>query len=446
MMKSITTLSLLFLCSSMWAQVISIADMNSPRQVHQATALINGDVLVTGGEGDGDFWNTAERWDASNDQWSFVDDMAEIRWSHTATLLDNGMVLVTGGWDGQNVNHQDTELFNADLDVWEEGPNMSIGRSNHRAIKLTDGKVLICGGYNGVEDQSSCDIYDPMENSLSPTGDLNFGRSSFTLTLLEDGRVMAVGGFNPNLDFQMDEAEIYDPQTGDWSLVAPLEDGGTDNHAAILLSNGDVMISGGRYYDAVEDWFGAHANSRIYSVANDNWSAIDMDDGHSYHSMYDFAGMILLPGGANITGSGVTTVLANTVEYNQESMTWVDPLIFEAEGRHRYASCQLPNGNVVVCGGEDDVSGEMYVLPTNIDELQPPLLSLYPNPAHTRVFVKTPYLTWNGAIYDSQGRIVQLITSSESRLLDIGDLPQGIYSVILDSGDVRLNSKLVKNQ
>jgi hypothetical protein len=69
--------------------------------------------------------------------------------------------------------------------------------------------------------------------------DLRLG--AYTATLLPDGTVLVVGGV-PNDPLR---AELYDPRTRTWA-AAPDTGVGRQYGTATLLSNGRVLVAGGR--------------------------------------------------------------------------------------------------------------------------------------------------------------------------------------------------------
>ena len=80
-----------------WRETGSMAH---ERSSHTATLLPNGQVLVAGGIGDCcpvPFWASAELYDPATGTWTETGSMATGRDLHTATLLPNGQVLVAGG-------------------------------------------------------------------------------------------------------------------------------------------------------------------------------------------------------------------------------------------------------------------------------------------------------------------------------------------------------------
>src|SRR5207249_3736255 len=80
------------------------------------------------------------------------------------------------------------------------------------------------------------------------TGNLNFARSSHTATLLSNGNVLVTGGYTNPCGFfgctDLNSAELYDPITGTWSVTATFKTARTA-YSATLLPNGKVLVSGG---------------------------------------------------------------------------------------------------------------------------------------------------------------------------------------------------------
>src|SRR5579862_9427228 len=78
--------------------------MNVGRELHTATLLPSGQVLVAGGcclAGIG--MPFAELYDPSSGTWTLTGSMNVARYDHTATLLPSGQVLVAGGYTTNNV-------------------------------------------------------------------------------------------------------------------------------------------------------------------------------------------------------------------------------------------------------------------------------------------------------------------------------------------------------
>lgn len=310
------------------AQVYPISDMNEARSSHTATQIETAQVVVIGGVGDGNFLSSAEYWDQGNDQWLTLDPMMESRMNHTANSILGNRVLVCGGWNGDELSHISTEVFNFDLDAWEEGPNMSAPRSLHRANKLNSGEVLITGGTDNINVQESCELFDPFTLSFSDAASMEIARSSHTATLLNDGRVIVTGGYNPNLGFQLQDVEIYDPESNTWTTVAPMNEP-RDDHAAIVINGNQLLVTGGRWFNATENRFEGRSDYEIYSVETDTWEGpYDLGAPASYHDMVLFSSFnenIFLPGGTDHSGVGVDLTYSQLMFFDSPGAPFVQP-------------------------------------------------------------------------------------------------------------------------
>ncbi|CAF4149736.1 unnamed protein product, partial [Adineta steineri] len=82
--------------------------------------------------------------------------MTDVREEHTASVLSNGNVLVTGG--GGNGFLNSVELYDLPTATWTTIASMNNPRRWHTSSVLTDGKVLVVGGSN-VSPLSSVELY-----------------------------------------------------------------------------------------------------------------------------------------------------------------------------------------------------------------------------------------------------------------------------------------------
>jgi hypothetical protein len=80
---------------------------------------------------------------------------------HSATLLLDGQVLIVGGQD--NVRLSSCELYIPVINTFINVANMSTDRADHTATLLSNtGQVLVCGGENQNDTVlNSCEIYQP---------------------------------------------------------------------------------------------------------------------------------------------------------------------------------------------------------------------------------------------------------------------------------------------
>jgi hypothetical protein len=322
------------------------------RAYHTATLLPGGKILVAGGIAA--YYghvtaDSAELYDQATGTWSNTGNLNAARSGHTATLLPNGKVLVAGGIDcfvKFQADHcswvNSTELYDPATGTWSSTGNLNAAREYHTATLLPNGKVLVTGGYDG-RFLNSAELYDPATGTWSYTGNLNTSRYRPTATLLPNGKVLVVGGYNLN------SAELYDPATGIWTSTGNLNAAQSDQ-TATLLPNGKVLVAGG-------------GDAELYDPATGTWA-------YTGNSGVGAATLLL---NGKVLGVG-----GNTAElYDPTTGTWSITGSLNTARRGQTATL-LPNGQVLVAGGVDDLgfpghitnSAELYDPDTNIDEAQ----------------------------------------------------------------------------
>jgi len=210
--------------------------MTAAREYHSATLLLNGMVLIAGGEGSSrDAFARAELYDPSTGNFSATGGMTVAREYHTATLLTDGMVLVAGGQDSSAFTLASAELYDPAAGTFTATGKMTVERASHSATWLPNGKVLIAGG-----PWASAELYDPGTGTFAITGSMSRARSDHSATLLPNGKVLIAGGNSGG-----DTAELYDPSAGTFAATGNMSEARFD-HTATLLPSGMVLIAGGR--------------------------------------------------------------------------------------------------------------------------------------------------------------------------------------------------------
>ena len=229
--------------------------MTSARSNHAVALLGDGTVLLAGGRGGaGSPIQSAEIYDPATGTGAFsatTGPMAELRMFHTATRLNTGMVLIVGGKDA-GFELLTAEIYDPVTRTFSATGAMSAIRQNHTATLLADGKVLIVGGaQNGATGNpiSSAEVYDPITGLFHPTGNMATARADHAATLLANGKVLISGGRSTsNVSSALRTMEIYDPASGLFANAGSMSSARTDHAATLLLSpvlNPRVLITGG---------------------------------------------------------------------------------------------------------------------------------------------------------------------------------------------------------
>jgi Galactose oxidase, central domain len=235
-----------------------------------ATRLLSGKVLLAGGDvncsGVSDI--AAELWDPATGEFTSNSSlhMISARCDHTATLLHDGRVLLAGGEShgyftsppgqpntliGHSIVNRSAEFYDPKAGRFVATGSMKEARENHSATLLSDGRVLIAGGDIAefrTDALASAELFDPKTGRFTPTGAMSSTHTAQTATLLANGKVLIAGGkiwVRSKLDgVPTDDAELYDPRTGKFSVAGKMTSA-REGHTATLLGNGQVLIAGG---------------------------------------------------------------------------------------------------------------------------------------------------------------------------------------------------------
>jgi len=212
-----------------------------------ATLLQDGRVLIVGGQNN-QILSSAELYDPKTGKFSPTGSLDAPRENHTASLMVDGRVLIAGGdpsgGDGQTPLAT-AEIYDPKSGTFSPIGSMIAARKRAGAALLGDGRVLIVGGLDAQLDTlSTAEIYDPKKGTFSPTGSMLTAQSVMSVITLLDGRVLVVGGDAAGSP----TAEIYDPITGAFSATGRMAVQGLD--AAVLLHDGRVLVLGGYFAGA----------------------------------------------------------------------------------------------------------------------------------------------------------------------------------------------------
>jgi hypothetical protein len=264
-------------------------NMQRGREGNSATLLPSGKVLVAGGylpglNGPG---STAEIYDPASNTWSYVASMAHPRAVQTATLLPNGRVLIAGGVDSGPAPLASAEIYDPIANSWSTAGSMNCGRAGYTATLLPSGKVLVAGGILGNQLQvcatgtTTAELYDPTTNIWSVVANTLAARYGHTATLLPNGKVLLAGGthYFTGTSTTIPSAEIYDPSANAWSATGSMSVQ-REFHTEAVLANGTVLVTGG-----TTDGANALSSTESYNPVANSWStAASMSTARLFHT------------------------------------------------------------------------------------------------------------------------------------------------------------------
>ncbi len=168
------------------------------------------------------------------------------RAAHTMTPLTSGDLLVAGGCDVDGCSTATSSTFVLSGATVTRAADLTQPRDAHTAVTLADGRVLVVGGFagEGQAPLASAELFDPETGQWTTTGSLRRGRGGHAAALLGDGRVLVAGGWVGPSTYT-DTTEIYDPRTGEF-VAGPRLPVAADGLTAAPLPDGCVLVVGGQ--------------------------------------------------------------------------------------------------------------------------------------------------------------------------------------------------------
>jgi hypothetical protein len=257
--------------------------------------LADGRLLVAGGRYD----NTVglgspdvSIFDFASSTWSRSAPMARGRWYPTLTTLPSGDVLITSGFDEHGWVVEEPEVWSPTgglrgltgarknvpnyprtfvapngkvfyagqrQQTWYIDPSgtgswtkVAMRRYGVRdfggAVMYEQGKILYVGGGRTTNTAEIIDLNSPLPH-WEWTGSMAFPRRQLNTTVLPTGEVLVTSGssgtgFNDNA-LAVHAAEMWNPNTGRWTVLASNSVNRTYHSTSILLPDGRILHTGG---------------------------------------------------------------------------------------------------------------------------------------------------------------------------------------------------------
>ncbi len=210
----------------------------------------------------------AQLYDSASGTWSGIGSSVTF---FPETLLPNGKVLVEGGLEftGHVTEARPyASLYNPVSATWTSTTNMTTARYGHAATLLSSGLALVTGGVD-IFVLPDAEVFDPASETWIPNGRLITSRAHHSATLLPNGKVLIAGGDTGYGCTAFASSELYDPVSGASTATGSLNVP-RYGHSAILLPDGRVLVVGG--LDHCNDTHPL-ASAELYDPASGTWTA-----------------------------------------------------------------------------------------------------------------------------------------------------------------------------
>jgi N-acetylneuraminic acid mutarotase len=354
--------------------------------------------------------------------------------------LNNGKILLFGGSQNSSTP-QSNKLFeyNISSDSWtilSDLPN-SLGREQMQATLMNDSTILLTGGLSTIssalEYPTTNYLFNTNTNTFTPAGNLPIGVINHTSTLLSNGEVLITGGFDGNQ--ARNEVYVFNLQNG-WRTLSSSLSVAVSSHRAVLV-NGKVYIYGGFNIPLFE--FSDKLD--VYDPTFDAVSLLNTGPlASSQFAMVAFDSTILIAGGSRILPNSSFGVTNEAYLYNINDNTFATVVNMPSTRGGMEISKMGNTGKFIFSGGHVSLS-EPYddaiiydaALLSGIEENN--ILNsfdLYPNPCQNELNLRinsSEFLS-KYEVFNSLGQMIQsgMIEFSNSTI-NTSDFPQGCYMI-----------------
>ena len=194
----------------------------------------------------------------------------------------------------------------------------------------------------------------------TPAAPMNVNRSFSAVATLKNGSVLVAGAYAGAVaNSSISSAEMYNPNTNTWRILAPMHVGRA-GALAVTLNNGEVLVTGGL------GSFGILTSCELYNPATNNWTMT----GNMSQARFDHQIVLLNDGRVLVVGGGFGGTENNMIEiYNPTTGAWTT-VAPQPIARADMIAVKLPTGNVLVAGGHTheapSLLSEIYNPTTNV--------------------------------------------------------------------------------
>lgn len=315
------------------------------------TNLGNGDLLIAGGGG-----NVPELYSPSTNSLRTLTGVTPSATSAPWPFImqaPNGKVLFAGGARRNSLAFIDTEGAGS---LTEAGHSV-VDRNRGGFAVYDAGKMMITGGHS---DNTSVNMVEMNTAQVTAGSPMNLPRADHNTLVLPDGSVLVVGG-NQVGGFCGDETasyapEIWNPATGNWTLLAAQQYPRQYHSTAVLLPDGRVWSGGQGYATRVSTQVALCSyqnNAEVFSppyLFNDDGSLATQPVISGAPTAIDYAQPFVIdtPDAADIASVSLIRLSTTThaVNFSQRYV----PVNFTVTGNNSLSARAPQNGNHAPAG------------------------------------------------------------------------------------------------
>ena len=285
--------------------------------------------------------------------------LAQARDGHTATLLLDGKVLVVGGeTQGRDlpIALASAELFDPATQAWSPAGSLVYQRVAHSSVLLPNGKVIVLGGRNLVNGSVVTGVlaveeWNPSTKAFRVIGSLLHDHPDGQAFLRQDGRIQVVGGYDHNLPITVDtyRTEIFDPASGMSQLDFSLYD--LESNATLLpIDASHFLLLGGE--NGLDHW---HQLDTVYLYSTDG-SQPNPSAGGVMPTAFARNSAVSTPSGKAVVGGGFNQFLGGpidtvcVIDYSHLGSAILSSKLQKVRMGHQVML--MPDGNVGFVAGE----------------------------------------------------------------------------------------------
>jgi photosystem II stability/assembly factor-like uncharacterized protein len=292
---------------------------------------------------------------SADESWILVTDHAgwSARGYFSSVAMPDGSIVLMGG-EGNNGNYNDVWRSTDDGATWMEMTANAewTARASQSSVALPDGSIVLIGGGDSSGDRN--DVWRSTDDGATWTQmTANAGwipRSDLSSVVMPDGSIIVSGGTLPGGYVQFNDVWRSTDKGATWMEMTA--NGGwykRYGHRTVAMPDGSIVLTGG--YSFGPSFQNDVWRSTDYGVT---WTQVSAGAGWSpryYHSMVAMPDDSIVLEGGNYRNE---IFMDDTWQSSDSGKTWTRIATNSGwTGRFAQASVVLPDGSLILMGGND---------------------------------------------------------------------------------------------